>query len=872
MRTHEKPSKKEMSIALTWAEAKCRVNASVASEGTARNMVAAGKRAIRHLVGADAVDHVNLWPLLSLLSWAAREVDHASEDQSRVKSLVHVISGWRPGTTNKGSSDLIVHAREEWAPLLAAARRLGHDRSWLADLSRLNVVAGNFEAPVSLASVTSLRDAGVRLGMSQKRVRQVFTEWRAIRGEAIRGDSALEAVYPPLSLPHHPMARHLAAAPRAAELLRALGVDVERVSAREIVAILAPIMSASLQAFPSRLAKRASQFKMAGTSLEAGVVRRGRRRMVLESATFEQLRQSVNVVLGAIARSSREEIVGQLGTIQPLDLIMRDVIVAGAAASVTSVPDAFDLARRRAGVVPDRVETDAVECEPVPLLLYLLQGDAALSRSASPLGATVGFTQSQLKDVHALRLLAEVVHADELTGALRHTFEARYKHIEATVSGGIARADDGANLARKDKQRALACMSLPLVVCVGLPLLRRRVVALRDEWLRIRETAGRAIQEGYAARGIPLTTGEIDGLVNHHVSVRRAKRGYTQLLTRVVFLALCIADGLRCKQYARGRLGKHFRIELSADKSKVARLSTSWTGQFGDVARVKNHTKKRTPYSRINETVPPGVLDLELFGWYLVDVRASRLVAAGLAAEGYGIEESAAETGALPLFLGGAYDTLTEQREQGVSATEAREKIIREIRAGVTGRHVSTEWVGATLHELARDVFDVSPTPVPVRRPGTKFVLDLSRYAGECWRAIFSVHILRLLLGSHMCLVWGDTALAARKTSDEVSTLLAEYADLEARRIYSEGDPRRGDAFDRWLRPMYSEHAIPDLWNDPEWRALVSRLPKAAAMLEVADRKEQGATRVRRARPGQRVPGGGGERTLSVKRRSGELV
>ena len=854
MTAYMMPTNAMIEIPLTWAEAQRRVESAVASDGSRRNMIAAARRAIVHIVGVERLHDANMWPLLSLLPWAAEQVDHAEEDGSRVKSFVGYVSGWRPGKTNKGSSNLILHARPEWRPLLEAARLLGRDRCWLADLSRMNYAAGTLDAPVALASVGALRDAGRRLGLSDKHVQQVFTEWRSVRAAAINALPELEDTYPPLFLPQHTLSRHLAAAPRTAALLREVHVDPKRVGTRDAVKILSPLMHASLDVFPDRLARRATQFRLEGTSLEAGAQRKGRRRMVLEAATLLQVRQSVNVVLGAMARCTREEIVRQLGTIQPLDFIMRDVVVNRAIAVLASAPDAFDLARASVGNLPVAPNNSASESEAVPLLLYLMQEDAATSRAASPLGATVGFTQAQLKDVHAIRLLAEVVHAEELRGSARHTFEARYKHIEATVSGGIARADDGANLAVKDKQRALACMSLPLVACVGLPLLRRRVVRLRAEWLRLSDVAARAIAEGHAEHGISLTAGEVALLVTKHVAVRRAKRAYAKLLTRVVFLALCLADGLRCKQYTKGRLGKHFHLELSADGATVARVSTSWTGQYGDVARVKNHTKRRSTYSRINETVPPGVLDLELFGWYLTDVRAPRLISAGLAADGYGLTESAAERGEFPLFLGGAYDRLSEKRDAGLDATAAKARIVREIRAGVTVRHVSTDWVGVTLHELARDVFAVAPSPIPPRRPGTKFTLDLAGHEGEAWRALFSVHILRLLLGSHMCLVWGDTALAARKTSDEVATLLGEYADMEVRRNFPKGDPRRSDSFDHWLRPIYTENAAPELWHDPAWRSLVSRLPKASAMIESDEKREARRTRIRRARPGQNSP------------------
>jgi hypothetical protein len=821
---------------LCLTEAERRLRGRATSAGAARNLVAALRRTVAAVLRRDPEPDTNLWPLIPVLAWASTRTANP-EDASRIALAVEAVTGWRPGKTQKGQSDLILKGQPGWAPYVAAAAALGRDRCWLADVARCELVAGNCDAPRTLSTREELETAAAQLGISQKRIQQAFVHWRAIRSHAVAADPTLDA--PTIPVRHPTLARHLLAAPAARELLKAAGLDPDRVSPSEARAALAPRIEGALRALPKRLRDRADAQKTSvrkGGGATGGAPRRrgARRRSFVEAPTLEQVQQTAGVLLGAMARSGRPELLALLKTITPLDLWTHQVAVPTAVPLAPAELDEFD---RACGVTePTAPADDGTLFEEVPLILYLLQVDAPLSRAASPVGAKTGFTHAQLKDVHAARFLAEVIHFRELRGEDRLRFETRYTLVESTVRGGIATVADGEQLSLKDKRLALQAMTLPLVACVGLPILRRRVALLRRRWLHQRATAEAAVREGYRQLGLEAHKEVLRAEAEVHPAVARAYRRYARRLRDTLLVSLLFADGLRAKQYARGLMGRHFHLEISADSSRITRFASSWTGDAGDPARVKNHTKKEEVYKRPNEQVC-GLLDLKQLAWFLTEVRAVTLRALGEPAPS-DLAGIAAEDGRWALFPG----------KQPTRSSRA---------------HLSREWVGRTLHWLAREVLRVYPGPGVV--PDTDGNRHKFRLAGDDatrrrWRAIFAAHIARLLLGTHLVLVMKEPGVAARLTSDEVETLLTDYVNLEIVGSFPREDVRHPEAFDLWLRPAILDRRFVDPWGDPAWRALVAQLPGAAAAIAEIEAEERAEARrmkrrarleIRRSRPAQ---------------------
>ena len=151
--------------------------------------------------------------------------------------------------------------------------------------------------------------------------------------------------------------------------------------------------------------------------------------------------------------------------------------------------------------------------------------------------------------------------------------EARWGRLQKQLSDRKLPARH--RLRAKNKLKMVQTVTLPQLVCVGLPLRRREVRALRDDWVAIvREAAGA-------------------GHTGLHPEVVAAESRYFDAALPFTILSVAVEDGLRLKQYTRGRLGdeSNFRLELEWDSDGapigIRALTTHWTGDRRDPAHLK---------------------------------------------------------------------------------------------------------------------------------------------------------------------------------------------------------------------------------------------------------------------------------------------
>lgn len=159
----------------------------------------------------------------------------------------------------------------------------------------------------------------------------------------------------------------------------------------------------------------------------------------------------------------------------------------------------------------------------------------------------------------------------------------------------------------KDKLKMVQTVTLPQLVCVGLPLRRREIRALREEWLA-------AIRQAEQAKHADP---------HAHPEVVAAANAYFDAALPFIIVSLAGDDGLRRKQYTRGRLGNeaNFRVELEWDTGKtpvgIRTLTTYWTGDKRDYAHLKIRDKKKQVTRRDRRIVRRGFVDHRVL-WDLI--------------------------------------------------------------------------------------------------------------------------------------------------------------------------------------------------------------------------------------------------------------
>lgn len=364
----------------------------------------------------------------------------------------------------------------------------------------------------------------------------------------------------------------------------------------------------------------------------------------------------------------------------------------------------------------------------------------------------------------------------------------------------------------KDKEKLVKVVTLPQLLCIAFPLRRRELRALKARW--------------HQARADALAKGHDP---DSHAAVNAAGEAYLTQAARHVMLAITLDDGMRRKQYLRGRLGYHKNFHPIWHRcgarpngaiEGIKGLQTNWDGNKSDHAhfKVRERGKSRKLDTRYGRDVRPGTVDMEIL-WDVISLwRPRQLVRAGL----------------VPSLA--AYDLETDMREGQWALFPSYE---RTSRADNSRTDVS-EKVGRELHYLVRTFL----------RPPVEGdeVVPAWDALDESWRCLWAQHVTRLLNTSYIGGVRGDWEAATYLMKDTEQTLKNEYSVVNSaikdKLGFDVSNWEHPNAFDAWMDRLLKGREAFDPLDDPA-------LPLPEHVRQQLDAERAGRRRGRR--PGGRV-------------------
>ena len=369
---------------------------------------------------------------------------------------------------------------------------------------------------------------------------------------------------------------------------------------------------------------------------------------------------------------------------------------------------------------------------------------------------------------------------------------------------------------KKDKLKMIRTVTLPQLQCVGLPLRRLEVREMGKNWRRVQAKAEAAGHKN----------------PDEHWKVREAADLYFSSAVGFTALALTSDDGLRRKQYERGRLGydANFSVRFTLDEAGkpngIDSLTSSFSGRRDDPSSLKIPTKKGVLAKREGRQIRFGVVDRVVL-WDLISYwRPRQLLAAGK------IESLE------------AYDLIEDMKRGEFALFPSPRKVSREEGSSST----LGQGIGKELHYVVRRWL----------RPDLPKWDDL----GNKWRGLWATHILRLLIVSYWGGVRKEWGIAMFLTQDTEAQLRAEYSEVDEGLVdLLGGDVTHWEhlkAYDPWMDRLYKDKEEFDPLSDPDLPIpphLPNLLKKQAAEKRESEKSEKSG--IRAARPGQPKPPGG---------------
>ena len=362
----------------------------------------------------------------------------------------------------------------------------------------------------------------------------------------------------------------------------------------------------------------------------------------------------------------------------------------------------------------------------------------------------------------------------------------------------------------KDKEKLVKLVTLPQLLCIAFPLRRRELRALRARWKGARADA--------SAKGHDPDT---------HPAVSAAEEEYLRQAVRHMMLALTLDDGMRRKQYMRGRFGYHKNFHpiwnrhdarLTGEIKGINGLQTNWDGNKTDPAHFKIRERKDKLDTRYGRDVRPGTVDMKIL-WDVISIwRPRQLVAAGLVPSlaVYDLERDM-RAGLWTLFPSAAKTLRVENSRSDVS-----------------------EQVGRELHYLVRTF--LRPSAEGQEQVPAWDSLD------DSWRGLWAQHVTRLLNTSSIGGVRGDWDAAALLMKDTKQTLQDEYSVVNSAIKNKLGldvsNWEHPNAYDAWMDRILKGREVFDPLEDP-----ALPLPQHVRQLLADD----GAARRQGRRPGAHV-------------------
>lgn len=742
------------------------------------------------------VDLRDLLPVLHTLARrAAERKGHRSpgDHASRAARCIEVVTGERFDCSRRA-----VPVPAAWQPLVdgLSVRNGRSEIGFLAQCCALSTVE---DAPGTLPAREDLVRAAATLyagseDRGRRRLAQASTVYRRARrtllSRAAKDDrSELRRKFAPLPKQWTHNTTHLGVETETYERLEAQGLDPDDMDAEAMFRALAPDLAADYDCWAEREG-----------SLKA-------------ESTRDQSLQALLRVAGWIIRAGHGNRLAEVS----LDRLF---------ALSVEVPGHLHLNPRIA-------ERDFGACRPgttqVSLLDYAAEQEAAASLSRSPIVRTADlrngdqlpyFTQSIWRTCSLIWSMTKDLYGQLPqmgTEAEAHwaLIQSRWGVLQAKLSKRQIPASRRAHT--KNKARLIRTVTLPQLVCVGLPLRRREIRHLRQRWLF---ALNRAQEAGYDDP-------------SDHEAVRKAANAYfAEAAIPNLILSLAVDDGLRLKQYTFGRLGEHFSIDFERDQAGrpigIAELRTSWKGDPEDTASLKINERDNRLDSREDRPVRWGYVDRIALWDYLRWQYPRHLVANGAigSLQEYDLER---EISRAPHALFVSPKAQTDRPER--SRTDL------------------SELAGRELHYIVRKWL----------RPGLAS-WDQIRSDPE-WRELWAIHITRLLTTSYWGGVRDEWDIAMYLTKDTESTLRGTYSEvaheLKDRLGTDTTDWEHPNAYDPWMDRLYKDREEFDPLDDP-----ALPLPEGLAdRIEAEDRQRGEAVkrfpatlRIRSARPDQQPP------------------
>lgn len=760
---------------------------------------------------ADVLAHPDIRPYLPVLPACARMHARARDHQapsdaaSRAKKFYEALVG-RPFAHHICGPERFIS--DAFRPLLDACAAVNEDPACILFVQRVCMLAGYHDAPTRIPTHDEWVTAGKQLGFCPKSVGQAQSAYRKTVAYACEQDSSL--VFAPLY--------------RKVNVREALnGLRIEHLLAK------CPRLRAELEHFKTKGRGKDLSYtwqddvEAAAAHTIAALMRAG--------WTDGQLRQLTSKMLLLLTRASDvpsaviEDVYEEPDDADDAgDLEALPSDFSGITTADVDVDDDDDAERTDDGdaanpTLERRRRDAAIPAGQITMLEWLLDREAPDARRRCTPPRQEGYTRVQLRDLKALFSLIQSSYRRKVSATDWLVIRARYQLLEKSVRTSVLEGAKGI----KNKLLAIQTMTLPLLVCVGLPWYDRYVVEpAKRRWEQVKQDAANAGHRPEAHRG-----------------VAKARNEYVTVLERYCATAIALDDGLRIKQYANGRWGYHFVGTWESDR--LVEVVTNWYGDKRDPAGLKITKKKKglVPTERLGRPLRRSFVNYERLETYLRVFREERLRASGALASG---ERYSVDDPRFALFA--------------TADVPRKGKRRRLVSPGAYNRdHVSVQLIGITLHHIARECFG---RDVPAWD-------DLTGDAALTWWGIWSAHVTRLLVASY----WNgvrdnEDGVATYLTLDELEALDKDYTVCNTYlRDRLGGDTSHWEhprAYDRWIKAMYDD-----------WRARINPLddptlplpPKMIAFLNAEAAKarapkrgrRKSAVRVRRPRPGQRLPG-----------------
>jgi hypothetical protein len=782
-------------------------------------------------------DKMDLLPVLGREAAIERRHQSPGEHERRVVRAVELITGER---YDLGGPKRAMPMPPAWAPLADVLLSLvGNGKSEIRFLAQCATLVGREgEAPAELPTYAELVEGATKyyngdVERAKTRLAQAATVYRRARRLLMdlpgADQAALRRSIAFLSPLPVGRATHLGVEPDTYSMLDAKGLVAEEMSPADMFRALFPALA---EDYDTWLARTDSGINATATTRDLCF------QTLLRLAGWLIRAGHIDVIVPLLDDPSRSEVRPLRSLLSELHLdglFAVSVEVAGSCAGVSGRQ-----ARRRGQrqkAVQRCLLAHLIEQEaPASLARSTVIDDSVDTTTLTGAGGLFYFTDAIRTNCERIWSMTEPVWQPELLNGdaadkgrwalIKVCWEALKTDVQSRKKGR-ALPPEHRKLA-KNKKKLIRTITLPQLQCVGMPLRRREIRRSGEEWEIAREKAIAAKHPDPDA---------------HPAVVDAAERYFDEGLVPHLMLSIVLEDGLRKKQYVRGRPGLHFDISLDVDAdgnpTGVAGMRTNWTADKMDPAHLKNW--ETNAEGRLDREVRFGFVDPD-FLWRFLSVKRPRdLVAGGAVASlsGYDLRSDLrssdwaffATTSAPSAVIGGA------RRNKGRpdrSRTDLADKI------------------GEELYRVAR-----------LLRPELKQPWEEMR-CDPTWRSLWAPHIARLLIASYWGGVRDDWDTAVYLTTDQRSTLEGEYAIVAAdikertgRQITHWEHPK---AYDAWMDRMYYDREVFDPLDDetlPLPPHLVGQIASERARTAAERKRMARKHRIRRARPGQARPRSG---------------